>query len=136
MATPYKVDVVTPEGTAFSGEAEIVVVPGAAGDLGILAHHAPLISSLKPGRTHLTVGEGGEQLEWATAEGFIEVRKNEALVLVSEAVRRQDIDAGEARARLERARADLERAEAGDGDVFRAKREETFAEALVEVAEG
>ena len=51
------------------------------------------------------------------------MRKNEALVLVSEAVRREDIDAGEARARLERARADLERAESGDGDVFRAKRE-------------
>ena len=57
MATPYKVDVVTPDGTAFSGEAEIMVVPGAAGELGILAHHAPLISSLKPGRTHLTVAE-------------------------------------------------------------------------------
>ena len=102
-----------------------MVVPGSAGELGILAHHAPLISSLKPGRTNLTVAEGGERLEWATAEGFIEVRKNEALVLVSEAVRREDIDAGEARARLERARADLERA--GDGDVFRAKREATFA---------
>ena len=135
MATPYKVEVVTPEGPAFRGEAEMVVVPGAAGELGILAHHAPLISSLKPGRMSLTDAEG-ERMEWATAEGFIEVRKNEALVLVSEAVRRQDIDAGEARARLERARADLERAEAGDGDVFRAKREETFAEALVEVAEG
>ena len=64
------------------------------------------------------------------------MRKNEALVLVSEAVRREEIDAGAARARLEQARAAVERAEAGDGDVFRAKREETFAEALVEVAEG
>ena len=128
------VRVLTPEGAVFSGEAEIMVVPGSAGELGILAHHAPLISSLKPG--HMTVAEGGERLEWATAGGFIEVRKNEALVLVSEAVRREDIDAGEARARLELARADLERAESGDGDVFRATREATFAEALVDVAEG
>ena len=135
MATPYKVEVVTPEGPAFRGEAEMVVVPGAAGELGILAHHAPLISSLKPGRMSLTDAEG-ERMEWATAEGFIEVRKNEALVLVSEAVRREEIDAGEARARLEQARAALERAQSGDGDVFRAKREEKFAEALLTVAEG
>jgi F-type H+-transporting ATPase subunit epsilon len=135
MATPYKVEVVTPEGPAFRGEAEMVVVPGAAGELGILAHHAPLISSLKPGRMSLTDAEG-ERMEWATAEGFIEVRKNEALVLVSEAVRREEIDAGEARARLEQARAALERAQSGDGDVFRAQREEKFAEALLTVAEG
>ena len=44
-----RVDVVTPEGPAFEGEAEIVVVPGTAGELGIMAHHAPLVSSLKPG---------------------------------------------------------------------------------------
>jgi F-type H+-transporting ATPase subunit epsilon len=135
MATPYKVEVVTPDGPAFRGEAEMVVVPGTAGELGILAHHAPLISSLKPGRMSLTDAEG-ERMEWATAEGFIEVRKNEALVLVSEAVRREEIDAGEARARLEQARAALERAQSGDGDVFRAQREEKFAEALVAVAEG
>lgn len=135
MATPYKVEVVTPDGPAFRGEAEMVVVPGTAGELGILAHHAPLISSLKPGRMSLT-DAGGERMEWATAEGFIEVRKNEALVLVSEAVRREEIDAGAARARLEQARAALERAQSGDGDVFRAQREETFAEALVAVAEG
>ena len=135
MATPYKVEVVTPDGPAFSGEAEIVVVPGSAGELGVLANHAPLISSLKPGRMHLTDAEG-QRIEWATAEGFIEVRKNEALVLVSEAVRREDIDVAGARARLEEARAAVERAQAGDGDVFRAEREERFAEALVAVAEG
>jgi F-type H+-transporting ATPase subunit epsilon len=135
MATPYKVEVVTPDGPAFRGEAEMVVVPGTAGELGILANHAPLISSLKPGRMSLTNAEG-ERIEWATAEGFIEVRKNEALVLVSEAVRRDAIDAGEARTRLEQARATLERAQSGDGDVFRAQREEKFAEALVAVAEG
>ena len=132
--TPYRVDVITPEGPAFQGEAQIVVVPGSAGQLGVLANHAPLISSLQPGRTHLTDAEGTVH-SWATAHGFIEVRKNEAVVLVGEAVRGDQIDAGEARARLEQARAALEQAEAGDGDVFRAKREESFAEALVEVAE-
>jgi F-type H+-transporting ATPase subunit epsilon len=133
--TPYRVEVVTPEGPAFEGDAQIVVVPGAAGELGVLAHHAPLVSSLKPGCTRLTDAEG-QRHAWATAHGFIAVRKNEALVLVGEAVSRDEVDLAAARERLERARADVERAEAGEGDLFRAQREVSFAEALVSVAEG
>jgi F-type H+-transporting ATPase subunit epsilon len=115
-STPYPVQVITPEGPAFTGDAQIVVVPGDAGQLGILANHAPLISSLKPGETHLTDAEGREH-RFATGNGYIQVRKNEALVLVGEAVPREEIDAGE-------------------GDVFRAEREVAFSEALVRVSEG
>ena len=56
--TPYPVELITPEGIAFSGDAERLVVPGAAGELGILANHAPLISLLEPGETRLTDAEG------------------------------------------------------------------------------
>ena len=62
------------------------------------------------------------------------MRKNETLVLVGEAVPSDQIDAGEARARLERAQADLERAQAGEGDIYRAEREAKFAEVLVRVS--
>jgi F-type H+-transporting ATPase subunit epsilon len=127
--TPYPVQVITPEGPAFAGDAQIVVVPGDAGQLGILANHAPLISSLKPGETHLTDAEGREH-RFATGNGYIQVRKNEALVLVGEAVPREEID------RLDQARAALEQANAGEGDVFRAEREVAFSEALVRVSEG
>ena len=57
---PYPVELITPEGVAFAGNAEMLVVPGAAGDLGILANHAPLISLLKPGETRIT-DEAGDR---------------------------------------------------------------------------
>ena len=128
-----RVDVITPEGPAFEGEAEIVVVPGTAGQLGILANHAPLVSSLKPGEMHVTDMEGTRH-DWATDGGFVSVRKNETVVLVGEAVPRDRIDAAEARSRLEQAQAELERAREGDGDVYRAEREAAFAEVLVRIS--
>jgi F-type H+-transporting ATPase subunit epsilon len=132
--TPYKVEVITPEGPAFMGEAQIVIVPGSAGELGVLAHHAPLVTSLKPGETQLIDAEGTRH-EWATGNGFMQVRANEAMVLVGEAVRRDEIDAEAARRRLEQARAELDQAQAGDGDVYRAERELHFAEVLVRLTE-
>jgi F-type H+-transporting ATPase subunit epsilon len=133
--TPYPVELITPEGIAFSGDAERLVVPGAAGELGILANHAPLISLLEPGETRLTDAEGTVR-RYATDDGFVQVRKNHALVLVGEAVLAEDIDASEANRRLDEARAALERANDGDGDVYAARREVGFAEALVKTAAG
>ena len=133
--TPYPVELITPEGIAFSGDAERLVVPGAAGELGILANHAPLISLLEPGETRLTDAEGTLR-RYATDDGFLQVRKNHALVLVGEAVAAEDIDASEAGRRLDEARAALERANGGDGDVYAARREVGFAEALVKTAGG
>jgi F-type H+-transporting ATPase subunit epsilon len=132
-STAQRVDVITPEGPAYEGEAEIVVVPGTAGQLGIMANHAPLVSSLKPGELHVTDMQG-QRHEFATDGGFVEVRKNETLVLVGEAVPRDDIDAGEARSRLERAQAELVRARDGEGDIYRAEREAAFAEVLVRIS--
>jgi F-type H+-transporting ATPase subunit epsilon len=133
--TPYPVEVITPEGPLFTGDAQIVVVPGESGQLGVLANHAPLIASLKPGEMHLTDAEGNVH-RWACGNGYVQVRKNEALVLVGDAVSRDEIDPAEARARLEQARAELERAQSGDGDVFRAERDVEFAQALVTVSGG
>jgi F-type H+-transporting ATPase subunit epsilon len=133
--TPYPVELITPEGIAFSGDAERLVVPGAAGELGILANHAPLISLLEPGETRLTDAEGTVR-RYATDDGFLQVRKNHALVLVGEAVAAEDIDASDAGRRLDEARAALERANGGDGDVYAARREVGFAEALVKTAAG
>jgi F-type H+-transporting ATPase subunit epsilon len=133
--TPYPVEVITPEGTAFSGDAQIVVVPGESGQLGVLANHAPLISALKPGEMHVTDAAGTVHA-WACGNGYIEVRKNEALVLVGDAVSPDEIDSAAARARLDQARAELEHAQSGDGDVSRAEREVAFAESLVRVSGG
>ena len=107
--TPYPVELITPEGIAFSGDAERLVVPGAAGELGILANHAPLISLLEPGETRLTDADGTVR-RYATDDGYVQVRKNHALVLVGEAVPAESIDAAEAGSRLDEAQAALDRA--------------------------
>ena len=131
----YPVELVTPEGVAFSGDAEMLVVPGAAGELGILAHHAPLVSLLRSGETRLTDAEGNVR-RYATDDGYVQVRQNRAVVLVGEAVDAEAIDASEASRRLEEARSALEQAEGGDGgDVYAARREAAFAEALTKVAQ-
>ena len=133
--TPYPVELITPEGVAFSGEAERLIVPGAAGELGIFANHAPLVSLLRPGETRLTAADGTER-RYATDDGYVQVRRNHALVLVGEAVPAESIDAAEAARRLDHAQAALERAVGGDGDLFAARREVGFAEALVKTAGG
>jgi F-type H+-transporting ATPase subunit epsilon len=133
--TPYPVEVITPEGVAYSGDAEMLVVPGAAGELGILANHAPLVSLLRPGETRVTTADGDVR-RYATDDGYLHVRKNHALVLVGEAVAADSIDATAARQRLEQAQAALDRASSGDGDVDGARREVGFAEALVKSATG
>jgi F-type H+-transporting ATPase subunit epsilon len=130
---PYPVELITPEGVAYAGNAEILVVPGAAGDLGILSNHAPLISLLQPGETRIT-DEAGDVKRYATDDGYVQVRQNRAVVLVGEAVDGGSIDASEAARRLEEAREALERAEGGDGDVYAARRAAAFAEALAKVA--
>ncbi len=133
--TPYPVEVITPEGVAYSGDAEMLVVPGAAGELGILANHAPLVSLLRAGETRVTTAEGDVR-RYATDDGYLHVRGNHALVLVGEAVASESIDATEARRRLEEAQTALDRASGGDGDVDAARRAVGFAEALVNTASG
>lgn len=135
--TPYPVELVTPEGFAFQGDAQMLVAPGAAGQLGVLANHAPLVSVLTPGEVRIT-DEAGELHRFAVDDGFLQVRRNHALVLVGEAVAAEGIDVTEANRRLDAARSALEQAEAGaeDADEFAARRELGFAEALVKTARG
>jgi F-type H+-transporting ATPase subunit epsilon len=133
--TPYPVELITPDGIAYSGDAERLIVPGAAGELGIFAHHAPLVSLLRPGETRLTDADGTVR-RYATDDGYVQVRRNHAVVLVGEAVPADSIDAAAAARRLDEAQTALERAQGGDGDVHAARREVGFAEALVKTAAG
>jgi F-type H+-transporting ATPase subunit epsilon len=115
-ARTFDLSLVTPEGPAFEGEAEMLIVPGAAGEIGVLARHAPLVAMLQAGETR--VKAEGEWTSFATGPGFFKVQRDRALVLVDDAVRDVDIDVEEARRQVEEARAALERAE-GDEDVDR-----------------
>src|SRR6266481_3277397 len=76
MATPerrtFSVSLVTPEGAAWEGEAQMIIVPGAAWEIGVLARHAPLVAMLKAGSTRVHIGDGKIE-EFATGPGFFQV---------------------------------------------------------------
>ena len=113
----FDVSLVTPEGPAFEGEAEMLIVPGAAGEIGVLARHAPLVAMLKAGSTR--VHTGSEVLEFATGPGFFKVETDRALALVDDAVRADDVDSERANRQIEEARAELEEVERGESDADR-----------------
>src|SRR5205814_8657003 len=70
----FSVSLVTPDGAAFEGEAVMLIVPGADGEIGVRARHAPLIATLKAGSTRVHLGEGGDRTrEYATGPGFFKV---------------------------------------------------------------
>jgi F-type H+-transporting ATPase subunit epsilon len=115
----FDVSLVTPEGAAFEGEAEMLVVPGAAGELGVLARHAPLVAMLKAGSTRVYLRRDGEVREFATGAGFFKVEQDRALALVDDAVDAKEIDEERARRQLEEAQRELERVEAGESDADR-----------------
>jgi F-type H+-transporting ATPase subunit epsilon len=114
----FSVSVVTPEGPAFDGDAEMLIVPGAAGEIGVLARHAPLVAMLRAGSTRVHVGDG-EVREFATGPGFFQVLEDRAIALVDDAVSAGEIDDERARRQLEEARAELARVEAGDSTADR-----------------
>jgi len=114
----FSVSVVTPEGAAFDGEAELLIVPGAAGEIGVLARHAPLVAMLKAGSTRVHL-DGGEVREYATGPGFFQVLDNRAIALVDDAVAAGEIDTARAQRQLETARADLEAIERGESSADR-----------------
>src|SRR6201993_1992257 len=114
----FPVSVVTPEGPAFEGEAEMLIVPGAAGEIGILARHAPLVAMLKAGSTRVHVSDSDVK-EFATGPGFFQVLENRAIALVDDAIAAGDIDEERARKQLEEAQEELARVDAGESTAAR-----------------
>jgi F-type H+-transporting ATPase subunit epsilon len=125
----FDLSLVTPEGPAFEGEVEMVVVPGAAGEIGVLARHAPLVATLKAGGTHVHVRRDEEVVDFATGPGFFKVEQDRALALVDDAVDARRIDPERARRQLEEAQAELERIERGESDADRWQVEQRIAHA-------
>ena len=116
----FDVSLVTPEGPAFEGEAELLIVPGAAGDIGVLARHAPLIATLKAGSTRVYLDwDADEVREFATGPGFFQVQQDRAIALVDDAILANEIDDARAREQLETAQRELERVERGESSADR-----------------
>lgn len=103
MANTLHVDVVSAEESIFSGEAEFVVLPGEAGELGIYPRHTPLITRIKPGAVRIVPAGGGEEQLIFVAGGILEVQPKVVTVLADTAIRGHDLDEAKANEAIKRA---------------------------------
>ncbi len=104
MAT-FHFDLVSPEKLLFSGEVTQVDVPGAEGDFGVLAHHAPLVATLRPGI--MTIFEPNRQIRAVVSGGFAEVSEKGLTVLADMAVPIEDFDTAKLAAAIKDAEEDV-----------------------------
>ena len=133
--TPFKVEVLTPEGEVFSDEVEMVSTRTTVGSIGILANHEPLLGMLEP--TELRLYRSESEIErFAQGEGYIQVGADGVLVLVEEATPPDQLNASDLEDRLRRAEEAAERAEDGSEEQRRAQRDRKRWEAFLRIARG
>ena len=116
--TPFTFRLVTPQRLLLEAPVVSLQAPGSEGYLGVLAHHAPLITPLRPGRLDVR-DVAGQAWSYAVSGGFLEVSANRATVLADTAERTDEIDRGRAEASLKRAEARLQDASRGVDDATR-----------------
>ena len=102
-----RLELVAPAGLVFEGDCEMVVLPAATGEIGILPQHAPLVAQLNIGRLRALRADG-EWLTFAVAEGFAKVQFNKVIVLADAAEEASQIDIERVRRSIERATQRLE----------------------------
>ncbi len=102
MAATLKLEIVTPEATAYSEDVEMVTLPGVEGELGVYPNHVPLLTTLNPGE--LRVLKGGKETFLAIGEGFVEITGTTVSVLTDMALESAVIDESAAESAVERAR--------------------------------
>ena len=103
---PLRLDIVTPERLAYSDDVDEVIAPGSQGELGILPHHAPLLTTL--GLGELRIRKGGGEESFAIAGGFLQVRPDRAVVMAETADMASEIDLQRAQAARREAEKALE----------------------------
>ena len=133
--TPFRVEVLTPEGEAFNDEVEMVSTRTSVGSIGILANHMPLLGMLDPTELRLYKSES-DVVRYAQGEGFLQIYGNRALLLVDEIFEIDDLDSGDLEDRLRRAEEELENAEEGTEERRAAERDKRRYEAFLELAKG
>jgi F-type H+-transporting ATPase subunit epsilon len=133
--TPFKVEVLTPEGEVFNDEVQMVSTRTTVGSIGVLAHHEPLLGMLEPTELRLYTSET-EFERYAQGEGYMQVSEEGVLVLVEEALRPEDLNTSDLQDRLRRAEEAAERAEDGSEEQRRAQRDRKRWEAFLQIAQG
>lgn len=135
--TPFRVEVLTPEGACFDDEVTQISTRTKTGSIGILARHQPLLGILEPTELRLYRGEAdGEVVRFAQGEGYVQVSPDGVLLLVEEAHKPESLDASDLRDKLRRAEEALSSAEQGTEESRRAARDKRRWEAFVRIAEG
>ena len=127
-----RLDIVTAERVVFSDDVDVIVAPGTEGQLGVLPHHAPLMTMLEPGE--LLAKKGGEEFSMVVSGGFMEVRPDRVIILADAAERAEEIDIARAEAAKKRAQERLSHPEPGI-DTALAEAALRRALARIEVAE-
>src|SRR3712207_2609636 len=132
--TPFRVEVLTPEGEVFNDEVEMLSTRTAVGSIGVLANHQPLLAMLDPTELRL-YRSGSEVVRFAQGEGFLQTAGTHALVLVDEVFPVDQLDASDLQDRLRRAEEALRGAEEGSEEARQAERDRRRYEAFVGLAQ-
>ncbi|HZO07480.1 MAG TPA: ATP synthase F1 subunit epsilon [Solirubrobacterales bacterium] len=134
MAAEHMIDVeiLTPEGEVFEGEARQVSTRTEVGEIGILANHTPLLAALKPTELRLKVSDS-ETKRYAQAHGWLQVFGNRARLLVEEAIAPEDLDAGVLKEQLADAEQRLSASDEDSAEHARAKKDLDRAEAFLAI---
>jgi F-type H+-transporting ATPase subunit epsilon len=131
MAKTLLVDIVSAEHAIFSGEAEMVVAPGEAGELGVLPEHAALLTRIKPGTVRIKIpGEAREEIIYVSG-GMMEVQPHVVTILADTSVRAENLDEAKA---LEAKRAAEEAISNRTGDMEIAEAQAVLAESIAQLA--
>jgi F-type H+-transporting ATPase subunit epsilon len=130
----FNAQVLTPEGRIYDGDVEQVSTRTGVGEVGVLAHHAPMLARLVPAELRLHVSDS-ETIHYAQGEGWLEVFANRARVLVAEAIPPENLDASELKERLSEAERRIEEADEGSEERQHAERDKARAEAFIRIAE-
>ena len=133
--TPFRVEVLTPEGSVFDEDVEMVSTRTEVGSIGILARHQPLLGMLVPTELRLYRSES-EIVRYAQGEGYVQVSADGVLVLVEEAHTADELDVADLRDKLRSSEDALAAAESGTEEHRRAARDKRRWEAFLRIAEG
>jgi len=104
MAKSFKVMIVTPDKTAYEGDAIAATIPGLAGYLGVWANHAPLVAAVAPGLVQLKINEAGSEKYFSVGTGFVEISDNVVNLMTDTCEIGEEVDVPRAEEALERAR--------------------------------
>jgi F-type H+-transporting ATPase subunit epsilon len=126
--------VLTPEGSIFEGELQMVSTRTTTGEIGILANHIPMVARLLPAELRLHKSDSDVET-YAQGEGWMEVFANRVRVLVAEAIPPDQLDTSELKQRLEDAEQGLKEADEGSAAAEQAERERARCEAFIQIAE-